>query len=78
MLNTSAIATGESGSVVVSMSAWHAAGRGFDPRSDQACYIRCKNLALNIRDCISVSFGGDTKSCQSVAEISIWRLAIHI
>ena len=30
---------------------------------DQACVIiRCKNLALNIRNCLSVSFGGDTKS----------------
>ena len=29
----------------------------------QACdVIRCKNLALNIRDCLSLSFGGDTKS----------------
>ena len=26
----------------------------FDPRSDRACYIWCKNLALNNRDCLSL------------------------
>ena len=55
------------GSVVFSTSAWHAAV----PRVsilclDKACYIRCKNLALTIRDCISLSFGGDTKSRRSL------------
>ena len=49
------------GSVVASTSACRAAGVRF---SDQACFIqiRCKNLALNIRDCLSVSFEADTKS----------------
>ena len=36
--------------------AWHAESFGVRS-SDQACCIRCKNLALNIRDCVSVSFG---------------------
>ena len=38
-------------SVMVRTSAWHA-----DVRSpDQACYIlRVKNLAINIRDCVSI------------------------
>ena len=35
---------------MVSTSAWHALVRS----SDQACYIRCKNLALNISDCVSL------------------------
>ena len=40
------------GSVVVSTSAWHVS-RVRIP--DQACFIiRCKNLALNIRDCLSL------------------------
>ena len=39
-------------SVVVSTSAWHAARSGFDPRTRRI--IRCKNLAIYIRDCISV------------------------
>ena len=51
------------GNLVVSTPAYQAAGRGFDPCSDQACYIRCKNLALCIIDCVDiyVPFGGDTK-----------------
>ena len=28
--------------------------------SDQACYIRCKNLALNIRDCVSLCLSDET------------------
>ena len=32
------------GGGVGSTSAWHAAGRGSIPVSDQACYITCKNL----------------------------------
>ena len=28
--------------------------------SEQACYIRCKNLALNIRDCVSLSLSEET------------------
>ena len=48
------------GSVVVSTSAWHAAGRGFDSR-DQPCFIiRCKNLALNIRDCLFLCLSEET------------------
>ena len=42
------------GSVVVNTPASHAAGRGSILCSDQACYIRRKNLALNIRDCVSL------------------------
>ena len=34
--------------------AWHAAVRGSIPRSDQAWHIRCKNLGLNIRGCVSL------------------------
>ena len=41
----------QAGSVVVSTSAWHA---GFDPRSNQACHIMLNNVALNIRDCVSL------------------------
>ena len=41
-------------SIVVSTPAWHAVVRGSIPCLDQACYIRCKNLALNIRDCVSL------------------------
>ena len=41
------------GSVVVSTSTWHLAGQGSISRH----VISCKNLALNIRDCLSVSFG---------------------
>ena len=33
---------------------------GFDPRSEQACYIiRCKNLDLNIRDCVYLCLSED-------------------
>ena len=32
----------------------------FDPRSDQACYIWGKNLALNIRDCVSLCLSEET------------------
>ena len=28
--------------------------------SDQACYIRCKNLTLNIRDCVSLCLSEET------------------
>ena len=32
------------------------------PRSDQACYIiRCKNLALHIRDCLARCISEDTQ-----------------
>ena len=63
---------------MVSMPALHAAGRDSTPAQTRHfySYIRFKSLALNFRDlCISVSLGGDTKSRQSVAVISIWRLA---
>ena len=34
---------------------------------DHACFnISCKNLTLNIRDCLSVSFGGGTKIRRSL------------
>ena len=48
------------GSVVVSMPAYHAAQSPLGPG--------VLHLTLNIGDC--VSFGGDTKSRRSVAEIS--------
>ena len=53
------------GSVVVNPSAWHAAGWWFDSRTrrlpDQACFIiRCKNLALNIIDCLSLCLSEET------------------
>ena len=54
------------GSVVVSTSAWHAAGQGFDSRTRHVSLLGVKSLALNIRDFISVSFGGDTKSRRSL------------
>ena len=38
----------------VSTPAWHDDDLRSIPCSDQACYIRCKNLALNIRDCVSL------------------------
>ena len=41
------------GSVVVSTSAWHAAVRGSILGSGMF-YFRCKNLALNIRDWVSL------------------------
>ena len=41
-------------SVVVSAPAWHAGGRGSILCSDQTCYIRCENVALYIRDCVSL------------------------
>ena len=53
------------GSVVVSASAWHADGPGSIPGPGMFHY-RCKNLALNIRDCLSLSFGGDTKNRRSL------------
>ena len=37
---------------MVSTSTWHAAGRG--SILGLACYIRCNNLALTIRDCVSL------------------------
>ena len=47
------------GSVVVSTSACHAAERGSIP--DQACFIiRCKNLALNNTDCLSLCLSKET------------------
>ena len=33
---------------------------GFDPSSDRACYIRCKNLALISRDCVSLCLSDET------------------
>ena len=42
------------GSVVVSTSAWHTICSGFIPRTRHAYNIRCRNLALNIRDCVSL------------------------
>ena len=49
------------GSVMVSMSAWHAAGRGFDSRTRHvSLFIRCKNLTLNIRDCLSRCLSEET------------------
>ena len=48
------------GSVVVSTSAWHAAVRGSIP-GPGGCHIWCKNLALYIRDCVSLSLRGDIK-----------------
>ena len=49
------------GSVVVSTSARHAAGRGFGPGTRHVSL-----LGLNIRDCVSLSFGGDTKNRRSL------------
>ena len=45
---------------VVSTSTWHTAVWGSIPCSDQAWYIRCKNLSLNIIDCVSLCLSGDT------------------
>ena len=39
---------------------YHAVVRGSIFCSDQACYIRCKNLALNIRDCVSLCLSDET------------------
>ena len=40
---------------MVSTSDWHAAGRDSMPtRTRHVILIRCKNLALNIRDCLSL------------------------
>ena len=37
------------------------AAKVYDPRSERAYYIRCKNLALNIsRDCVSLCLSEDT------------------
>ena len=48
------------GSVVVSTSAWHAAGRGSIPRQGTRQVIRRKNLALNIIDCLSLCLSEET------------------
>ena len=45
---------------MVSTSAWHAAGRGFDSRTRHVSIIRCKNLALNIRGCLSLRLSEET------------------
>ena len=45
---------------MVSTSAWHAAGRGSILCSHQACYISCKNLALNNIDCVSLCLSDET------------------
>ena len=47
-------------SVVVSTSALHTPIPGLIPCSDQACYIRYKNLALYIRDCVSLCLSDET------------------
>ena len=52
-------------SVVVSTSAWYAAGRWFDSRTRHVS-LSGFYLALNNRDCLSVPFGGDTKSRRSL------------
>ena len=41
-------------SVVVCTSAWQAAGQGSISRQAIRHVIRCKNLAINIRDCLSL------------------------
>ena len=41
------------GGVVVSMPAWHAGNLDSIPGPGMS-YFRCKNLALNIRDCESL------------------------
>ena len=43
-------------SIVGSTSAWHAVVRG----SVQACYITCKNMALNIRETVSLGLSDET------------------
>ena len=48
------------GSVVVSRSAWHAAGRGSIPRQATRHVISCKNLALNIRGGLSPCLSEET------------------
>ena len=52
------------GSVMVSIVACHAAGRGFGsasiPGMETWHVIRCKNLALNIRDCVSLCLPEET------------------
>ena len=40
-------------SVAVSTPAWHAGDLGSIPRPGMS-YLRCKNLALYIRDCVSL------------------------
>ena len=47
-------------SVVVRTSTWHAVFWDSIPCSDQACYIMCKNPALDIRDCVSVCLSEET------------------
>ena len=48
------------GSVVVSMPAYHAAGQGSMPAVTRRDIIRCKNLALYIRDCVSLCLSEET------------------
>ena len=49
----------ERGSVVVSTPAWHAGDLGSIPAPGML-YFRCKNLALNIRDCVSLCLSDAT------------------
>ena len=48
------------GGVVVSMSAWHAASQGSISRKGTRHVIRCKNLALNITDCVFLCISDET------------------
>ena len=47
------------GSVVVSTPAWHAGDLG-TISGPVMVYFRCKNLALNIRDCVSLCLSYQT------------------
>ena len=65
-------------SVVVSTPAYHALVLGLIPARTRPVILHVKTWLSTLETvCISVSFGGDTKSHRSVAanEISIWRLA---
>ena len=63
-------------SVVVSTPAYHAAVRGSIPARTRRTILHVKTWLSTLETvCVSVFFGGDTKSRRSVAEISIWRLA---
>ena len=48
------------GSVVLSMPAWHAGGRDSIPARTRHVIIWCNNLALNIRDCVSLCLSDET------------------
>ena len=52
-------ATERCGSVVVSTPAWHAADLGLIPGTGML-YVRCKNLVLNTRDCVSPCLSDNT------------------